>query len=93
MKKSVVPQTFFPCLILCGGFEQIKAAFLYTLIRNAVLTLAGSAAYGGSRHEANSVFSKSENYHNKIEIMCHQVTHENLKDSSPHYSVLMGISI
>jgi len=38
-----------------GGFEHIKAAVLYALIRNDALTLAGSAAHGGSRHEAKSV--------------------------------------
>ena len=43
----------------CGGFEQIKAAVLYTLIQSDALTLAGSAAHGGSRHEAKSV---STNY-------------------------------
>jgi len=44
-----------------GGFEtQFKAAVLYALIRNDALTLAGSAAYGGSRHEAKSVSTKSD---------------------------------
>ncbi|GJN64867.1 hypothetical protein [Faecalibacterium gallinarum] len=41
-----------------GGFDKIKAAVLYALIRNDALTLAGSAAHGGSRHEAKSVSTK-----------------------------------
>ena len=44
----------------CGGFEQIKAAVLYALIWNDALTLARSAAYGGSRHEAKSVSTNSD---------------------------------
>lgn len=43
-----------------GGFEQIKAAVLYALIQSDALTLAGSAAHGGSRHEAKSVSTKSD---------------------------------
>ena len=43
-----------------GGFEQIKAAVLYTLIQSDALTLAGSAAHGGSRHEAKSVSTKTD---------------------------------
>ena len=36
----------------------VKAAVLYALIQNDALTLAGSAAHGGSRHEAKSVSTK-----------------------------------
>ena len=44
-----------------GGFEtHFKAAVLYALIQNDALTLAGSAAHGGSRHEAKSVSTKSD---------------------------------
>ena len=43
-----------------GGFDKIKAAVLYALIRNDALTLAGSAAHGGSRHEAKSVSTNSD---------------------------------
>jgi len=38
-----------------GGFEQIKAAVLFAPQTDDALTLARSAAYGGSRHEAKSV--------------------------------------
>ena len=54
-KKAVVQQSFPLRLIHYGGFDKIKAAVLYALIRNDALTLARSAAYGGSRHEAKSV--------------------------------------
>ena len=43
----------------CGGFEtHFKAAVLYALIQSDALTLTGSAAHGGSRHEAKSVSTK-----------------------------------
>ena len=54
-KKAVVRQSLSTLIYRCGGFEQIKAAVLYALIRNDALTLAGSAAHGGARHEAKSV--------------------------------------
>ena len=38
-----------------GGFEQIKAAVLFAPQTDDALMLAGSAAHGGSRHEAKSV--------------------------------------
>ena len=41
-----------------GGFEKSRPPFFYALIRNDALTLARSAAYGGSRHEAKSVSTK-----------------------------------
>ena len=43
-----------------GGFDKFKAAVLYALIRNDALTLAGSAAHGGSCHEAKSVSTNSD---------------------------------
>ena len=55
-KKAVVQQVIaMPYTQPFGGFEQIKAAVLYTLIQSDALTLAGSAAHGGSRHETKSV--------------------------------------
>ena len=58
-KKAVVQQAIaMPYTRPYGGFEQIKAAVLYALIRNDALTLAGSAAHGGSRHEAKSVSTR-----------------------------------
>ena len=59
-KKAVVRQTLSMLIDRCGGFEQIKAAVLYALIQSDALTLAGSAAHGGSRHEAKSVSTKSD---------------------------------
>ena len=41
-----------------GGFEKIKAAVLFAPQTDDALTLAGSAAHGGSRHEAKSVSTK-----------------------------------
>ena len=41
-----------------GGFEQIKAAVLFAPQTDDALTLAGSAAHGGSRHEAKNVSTK-----------------------------------
>lgn len=38
-----------------GGFEQIKAAVLFAPQTDDALTLAGSAAHGGSRREAQRV--------------------------------------
>ena len=38
-----------------GGFEQIKAAVLFAPQTDDALTLARSAAYGGSRHEEKGV--------------------------------------
>ena len=40
--------------------KGFKAAVLFALIQNDALTLAGSAAHGGSRHEAKSVSTKSD---------------------------------
>ena len=37
-------------IIYRGGFEQIKAAVLFAPQPDDALTLAGSAAHGGSRH-------------------------------------------
>ena len=54
-KKAVVRQSLSMLIDRCCGFEQIKAAVLYALIRSDALTLARSAAHGGSRHEAKSV--------------------------------------
>ena len=59
-KKAVVRQTLSTLIDCYGGFEQIKAAVLYALIRSDALTLAGSAAHGGSRHEAKSVSTNSD---------------------------------
>ena len=59
-EKSRRTAALFPCLITYGGFEHIKAAVLYALIRSDALTLTGSAAYGGSRHETQSVSTKSD---------------------------------
>lgn len=42
-------------LLLIGGFEKSRPPFFYALIRSDALTLARSAALGGSRHEAKSV--------------------------------------
>jgi hypothetical protein len=39
-------------IIYCGGFEQIKAAVLFAPQTDDALTLAGSTAHRGSRHEA-----------------------------------------
>ena len=54
-KKAVVQQSFPLRLIHYGGFEQIKAAVLFAPQPDDALTLAGSAAHGGSCHEAKSV--------------------------------------
>jgi len=44
--------------LICGGFEKIKAAVFFVPQRNDTLTLARSAALGGSRHESKSVSTK-----------------------------------
>ena len=55
-KKNAGVRKTVPMLIdRGGGLEQIRAAVLYALRRNDALTLAGSAAHGGGRHEAKSV--------------------------------------
>ena len=59
-KKAVVQQSFPLRLIHYGGFDKIKAAVLYAPQTDDALMLAGSAAHGGSRHEAKSVSTKSD---------------------------------
>ncbi|MFR3251602.1 MAG: hypothetical protein ACLTQL_11325 [Eisenbergiella sp.] len=45
--------------LICGGFEKIKAAVLLSSSKgDDALTLARSAALGGSRHESESVSTK-----------------------------------
>ena len=53
MSKPSLPARI--AFIPIGGFEKSRPPFFYALIRNDALTLARSAAYGGSRHEAKSV--------------------------------------
>ena len=59
-KKAVVQQTL-SMPFYSGGFEQIKAAVLLSSTQNDdALTLAKSAAYGGSRHVQHSISTQSD---------------------------------